>query len=170
VRRVLGLVQLADRGARKVSALSGGQRRRLAIAQAMLGAPELLVLDEPTTGLDPEQRASLRGLLSGLAGTVLISTHQTEDVSTLCDRVLVIEDGAICFDGTVPTLLATAAGRVHTAPTPSRGAVTTWKTGAGQIRSVGGQPGPGAVPVAPSVEDAYLLLRSQRSTTEGVPS
>jgi len=170
VRRVLGLVQLGDRGARKVSALSGGQRRRLTIAQAMIGAPDLLILDEPTTGLDPEQRASLRGLLSGLVGTVLIATHQTEDVSTLCDRVLVIEDGTIGFDGTVPELLATAAGRVHAGPAASRGAITTWKTGTGQIRSVGGQPHPDAVPVEPSVEDAYLLLRGQASTTEGVPS
>ena len=170
VRRVLGLVHLGDRRASKVSALSGGQRRRLAIAQAMLGAPELLILDEPTTGLDPEQRASLRGLLSGLAGTVLISTHQTEDVSALCDRVLVIDDGTIRLDGTVPELLATAAGQVHVGPSASRGAVTTWKTGTGQIRSVGGQPHADAVPVEPSVEDAYLLLRGQRSTTEGVPS
>jgi ABC-2 type transport system ATP-binding protein len=170
VRRVLGLVQLADRGAKKVAALSGGQRRRLAIAQAMLGAPDLLLLDEPTTGLDPEQRASLRGLLSGLGSTVLISTHQTEDVSALCDRVLVIEDGTIRFDGTVPQLLATASGQVHIGPTASRGAVTTWKTGTGQIRSVGGRPAPDAVPVEPSVEDAYLFLLGHRSTTEGVPS
>jgi ABC-2 type transport system ATP-binding protein len=170
VQRVLGLVQLDDRGAKKVSTLSGGQRRRLAIAQAMIGGPDLLILDEPTTGLDPEQRASLRGLLSGVAGTVLISTHQTEDVATLCDRVLVIEDGMIRFDGTVAELLATAAGRVHAGAAPSRGAVTTWKTGTGQIRSVGGQPHPDAVPVEPSVEDAYLLLRCQRSTSEGVTS
>jgi ABC-2 type transport system ATP-binding protein len=170
VGRVLGLVQLGDRGAMKVSALSGGQRRRLAIAQAMIGAPDLLILDEPTTGLDPEQRASLRGLLSGLVGTVLISTHQTEDVSTLCDRVLVIAEGTIRFDGTVPELLATAAGRVHAGSASSRGAVTTWKTGTGQIRSVGGQPYPDALPVEPSVEDAYLLLRAERSTSEGVPS
>jgi ABC-2 type transport system ATP-binding protein len=170
VRRVLGLVQLADRGARKVTALSGGQRRRLAIAQAMIGAPELLILDEPTTGLDPEQRASLRRLLSGLAGTVVISTHQTEDVSTLCDRVLVIEDGAIRFDGTVPELLAAAAGQVHVGPSASVGSVMTWRTGTGQIRSVGGRPHPAAVPVEPSVEDAYLLLRGQRPTNEGVPS
>ncbi|MFY9913274.1 MAG: ATP-binding cassette domain-containing protein, partial [Nocardioidaceae bacterium] len=142
VRRVLDLVQLGDRGAMKVSKLSGGQRRRLAIAQALIGQPDLLVLDEPTTGLDPEQRASLRGLLSGLAGTVLISTHQTEDVSALCDRVLVIDDGAIRFDGTVPELLATAAGRVHLGPTANTGAVQTWKTGTGLVRSVGGQPAP----------------------------
>jgi ABC-2 type transport system ATP-binding protein len=168
VRRVLDLVHLGDRGATKVSKLSGGQRRRLAIAQALIGQPELLVLDEPTTGLDPEQRASLRGLLSGLAGTVLISTHQTEDVSALCDRVLVIDDGAIRFDGTVPELLATAAGRVHLGPTASTGAVQTWKTGTGLVRSVGGQPAPDSSVVDPSVEDAYLLLRSEGRTRQGV--
>ncbi len=168
VRRVLDLVHLGDRGAMKVSKLSGGQRRRLAIAQALIGRPELLVLDEPTTGLDPEQRASLRGLLSGLAGTVLISTHQTEDVSALCDRVLVIDDGVIQFDGTVPELLTTATGRVHLGPAATIGAVQTWKTGTGLIRSVGGQPAPDFSVVDPSVEDAYLLLRSEGRTTKGV--
>jgi ABC-2 type transport system ATP-binding protein len=168
VQRVLDLVHLADRGAMKVAKLSGGQRRRLAIAQALIGSPDLLILDEPTTGLDPEQRASLRGLLSGLSGTVLISTHQTEDVSALCDRVLVIDAGAIRFDGTVPELLATAAGRVHLGPTPNGGAVQTWKTGTGLVRSVGGQPAPDSSVVDPSVEDAYLLLRSERHTPQGV--
>ena len=168
VRRVLDLVDLGDRTAMKVSKLSGGQRRRLAIAQALLGAPDLLILDEPTTGLDPEQRASLRGLLSGLAGTVLISTHQTEDVSALCDRVLVIDAGVIHFDGTVPELLATAAGRVHLGPTAAPGAVQTWKTGTGLVRSVGGQPAPDSSVVDPSVEDAYLLLRSGQRTRQGV--
>ena len=168
VHRVLDLVHLGDRGAMKVSKLSGGQRRRLAIAQALIGQPSLLILDEPTTGLDPEQRASLRGLLSSLAGTVLISTHQTEDVSALCDRVLVIDDGAIRFDGTVPELLATAAGRVHLGPSASVGAVQTWKTGTGLVRSVGGQPAPDSSVVDPSVEDAYLLLRSEQHTREGV--
>ncbi|WP_198954440.1 ABC transporter ATP-binding protein [Kineosporia sp. R_H_3] len=168
VRRVLDLVDLGDRGATRLSRLSGGQRRRVVIAQALIGAPELLVLDEPTTGLDPEQRASLRGLLSGLAGTVLISTHQTEDVSALCDRVLVIDAGAIRFDGTVTELLATAAGRVHLGPSASTGAVQTWKTGTGLVRSVGGQPAPDSCVVDPSVEDAYLLLRSEGRTRQGV--
>ncbi len=168
VQRVLDLVQLGDRGAMKVAKLSGGQRRRLAVAQALIGSPDLLILDEPTTGLDPEQRASLRGLLSGLAGTVVISTHQTEDVSALCDRVLVIDAGAVRFDGTVPELLGTAAGRVHLGPAAASGAVQTWTTGTGLVRSVGGQPAPDSSVVDPSVEDAYLLLRSERHTPQGV--
>jgi len=170
VRRVLGLVQLGEGATRRVARLSGGQRRRLAIAQALIGAPELLLLDEPTTGLDPEQRASLRGILSGLPGTVLISTHQTEDVSALCDRVVVLDRGAVRFDGSVPDLLATAAGRVYVGPEANVDAVTTWKTGTGRIHSVGGRPLPGAGPVPPSVEDAYLLLRGSSTDHQGARS
>ena len=170
IRRVLDLVRLGDLGTRKVARLSGGQRRRLAIAQALIGSPALLVLDEPTTGLDPEQRAALRGLLGGHAGTVLLSTHQTEDVSALCDRVLVLDGGRVRFDGSVPGLLATADGRVHLGPAAAAGAVQTWKTGTGLIRSVGGVPGAGSRPVDPSVEDAYLLLRAAPLDGHEVPS
>ncbi len=164
IGRVLDLVGLGERASMKIRKLSGGQRRRLAIAQALIGTPDLLLLDEPTTGLDPEQRASLRGILSGLPGAVLLSTHQTEDVAALCDRVIVIDAGVVRFDGTVADLLATAVGRVHVGPEPSARAIATWRTGTGSIRSVGGVPGAGAVPVDPSVEDAYLLLRGSGNT------
>ena len=170
IRRVLDLVGLGDQGAAKVARLSGGQRRRLAIAQALIGSPALLILDEPTTGLDPEQRATLRGLLGAHPGTVLLSTHQTEDVSALCDRVLVLDGGRVRFDGSVPALLATAAGRVYLGPAAAVGAVQTWKTGTGLIRSVGGVPGTGSRPVDPSVEDAYLLLRAAPVGGREVPS
>ena len=166
VRRVLALVDLAERARTKVKALSGGQRRRLAIAQALLGTPQLLILDEPTTGLDPEQRASLRRLVSAVPGTVLLSTHQTEDVAALCDRVIVLDTGQVHFDGTVPELLATAAGLVHQGPSAAAGAVQTWRTGTGLVRSVGGVPAIDSTAVDPTVEDAYLLLRS--GTTTGV--
>ena len=167
VQRVLGLVGLAERARMKIRKLSGGQRRRLSVAQALIGAPDLLLLDEPTTGLDPEQRASLRRILSGLPGTVLLSTHQTEDVAALCDRVIVLDDGAVRFDGAVRHLLDTAVGQVHVAPRASAGAVATWKTGTGQIHSVGGTPGVDAQALDPSVEDAYLLLRGS-TRPEGV--
>lgn len=163
VRRVLSAVQLDDRAAMKVPKLSGGQRRRLGIAQALIGTPDLLLLDEPTTGLDPEQRASLRELLSGLDATVLIATHQTEDISALCDRVLVIDAGTIHFDGSVADLVSTARDQVHVGPEPNAGAVTSWRTGTGAVHSVGGTPQHGAIPTEPTVEDAYLLLRSRLS-------
>ena len=161
VRRVLAQVGLLERSNRRVRALSGGQRRRLAIAQGLLGDPDVLVLDEPTTGLDPEQRADLRAVLSGLRGTVLISTHQTEDVSALCDRVVVIDAGRVRFDGTVQDLLARAEGRVHVGDRASEGAVASWRTGTGMVRSVGGVPDAGARGVPASVEDAYLLMRHE---------
>ena len=168
VRRVLHLVDLGTLGTKRISTLSGGQRRRLAIAQALMGDPAMVILDEPTTGLDPEQRASLRGLLSQQAATsaVLLATHQTEDVATLCDRVIVLDAGTIGFDGTVAELVATAAGQVWVAQEPNAGAHTSWRTGTGATRSVGGTPGPDARPVEPAVEDAYLLMRATTPSRE----
>jgi ABC-2 type transport system ATP-binding protein len=168
VRRVLDLVHLGPLARSKVGALSGGQRRRLAIAQALMGEPLLVVLDEPTTGLDPEQRASLRGLLSQQARTsaVLLATHQTEDVSALCDRVIVLDAGSVCFDGTVPELVATAAGQVWVAAEANEDALAFWRTGTGATRSIGGTPRPDAQAVEPAVEDAYLLMRATTPTRE----
>jgi ABC-2 type transport system ATP-binding protein len=157
---VLALVDLADRGSTKVRALSGGQRRRLGLAQALLGDPSLLILDEPTTGLDPAQRASLRGVLSdrGAAGAVLLATHQTEDVAALCERVIVLADGRVHFDGDVVALVGTAAGSVWLHERAVPGARVSWRTGTGRIRSIGGTPPPDAEAAEPTVEDAYLLM------------
>jgi ABC-2 type transport system ATP-binding protein len=162
VIRVLGLVNLEDRRTKRVAALSGGQRRRLALAQALMGEPDLVILDEPTTGLDPEQRASLRGILSTYAGrgSVLLATHQTEDVSALCDRVIILDDGRIRFDGTVPELIGLAEGQVWVGAEANTGALSSWRTGSGEIRSLGGVPAPGSRLTEPAVEDAYLLVRS----------
>jgi ABC-2 type transport system ATP-binding protein len=175
VQRVLDLVNLEDLGRKRVRSLSGGQRRRLALAQAFIGSPDLVILDEPTTGLDPEQRASLRGVLSEHARhrVVVLATHQTEDVSALCDRVIVLDDGRIRFDGTVAELVGTAVGRVWVGESATTGALTSWRTGAGSVRSVGGDPGPDSRPAEPAVEDAYLLMRGESDPTviaEGDPS
>ena len=168
VRQALDLVGLGDVATKRISRLSGGQRRRVALAQALLGAPELLVLDEPTTGLDPEQRASLRGVLADIAATstMVISTHQTEDVAALCRRVVVLDAGRVHFDGTVPELVSLAAGKVWMADTPDPSALTTLRTASGRHRNVGQHVPPGAELVEPTIEDAYLLLRGAVGATE----
>jgi ABC-2 type transport system ATP-binding protein len=161
VTRVLDLVGLADLATKKVSKLSGGQRRRVGLAQSLLGDPRILVLDEPTTGLDPAQRADLRRTLSVAAGqcAVLLSTHQTEDVAALCERVVVLAGGSVRFDGTVADLIATAEGRVWLADDdPGPDAVVSWRTGTGRHHVVGGAAPPGAVRAEPTLEDAYLLM------------
>jgi ABC-2 type transport system ATP-binding protein len=170
VRRVLDLVDLGNLTTRRISALSGGQRRRVALAQALLGEPELLLLDEPTTGVDPEQRVTLRQVLSqaGERSTVLLSTHQTEDVAALCDRVVVLDAGRVRFDGPVVDLVATAAGRVWLAAAPDPGARASWRTGTGRHRNVGETAPPGADLADPTLEDAYLLLLGDRARTTAV--
>ena len=160
VRRVLELVGLADRATVRIKRLSGGQRRRVGLAQALLGDPRLVVLDEPTTGLDPAQRADLRRTLSALGhrSTVLLSTHQTEDVAALCERVVVLASGTVRFDGAVTDLVATAVGRVWLADEPGDDALVSWRTGTGRHHVVGGTPPVGSDPTEPTLEDAYLLM------------
>ena len=163
VRRVLDLVGLSGSSARRLRAMSGGQRRRVALAQALLGSPEVLILDEPTTGVDPEQRAALRTVLAELArtSTVVLSTHQTEDVAALCDRVVVLDQGRMRFDGQVTELVGRAAGRVWLADEPDPAASVSWRTGTGRYRNVADQARTGVEHVEPSLEDAYLLLRGE---------
>lgn len=169
VRRVLELVGLADRATTRLRALSGGQRRRAALAQAFLGPPEVLILDEPTTGLDPEQRASMRSVLSGLgrSATVLLATHQTEDVAALCDRVVVVAAGRVRFDGAVTDLVATAVGQVWLCDTEQRGSQVSWRTGTGRFRHVGGTPPREGDPAEPTLEDAYLLMLGAAARATG---
>ncbi len=167
VRRVLELVDLGAVMQRKMKALSGGMRRRVALAQALLGEPELLVLDEPTAGLDPEQRLRFRQLLSQLAQdrTVVLSTHQTEDVAALCQRVVVMDEGAALFDGTVRELAELARGKVWVADERVAGADLSWRTAEGRHRHIGPAP-EGAELLAPTLEDGYLTLLDGRLPRE----
>jgi ABC-2 type transport system ATP-binding protein len=165
VRRVLDVVQLTDVATKKIRALSGGMRRRLAIAQALIGAPQLLLLDEPTTGLDPEQRVNLRSVLSRIDATTLLSTHQTQDVEALCDQVIVLDQGRIRFHGAVTDLVATAEGAVWMANQPDPRALTHWKTGTGRYRHVGRDHHSTEL-VTPTLEDAYLLMRQANADIE----
>jgi ABC-2 type transport system ATP-binding protein len=159
VRRVITTTGLEDKSKTKIRKLSGGMRRRLALAQALIGSPELLLLDEPTAGLDPEQRFRFRELITGLAEerTVLLSSHQTEDVAAICDRVLVMDAGTIRFDGPPKELAAIAMGRVWMTPTRPKGAHIFWRTAEGPYRGVGDPP-PDSELIEPAIEDGYLLL------------
>jgi ABC-2 type transport system ATP-binding protein len=167
VRRVLELVGLEGVMGRKIKALSGGMRRRVAIAQALLGDPDLLVLDEPTAGLDPEQRLRFREIVSERSQdrTVILSTHQTEDVAAMCPRVVVMDEGRVLFDGTPKELADVARGRVWLAPERAAGAHLSWRTGDGAHRNIGQAPS-GADLVEPTVEDGYLLLVGHRAFEE----
>ncbi|MER6424347.1 ABC transporter ATP-binding protein [Streptomyces sp. NPDC001137] len=158
VRRVLDEVDLADVRAKRIKKLSGGMRQRVALAAALVGDPGFLVLDEPTVGLDPEQRMRFRELIAqaGEGRTVLLSTHQTEDVAMLCHRVLVMAGGSIRFEGTPAELTARAAGRVWSSTERDPGAKAGWRTGAGTFRNVGSPPA-GADLLEPTLEDGYLL-------------
>lgn len=159
VRAALARTGLEEKSGVKIRKLSGGMRRRLALAQALLGSPSLLVLDEPTAGLDPEQRFRFRELISELAESriVLLSTHQTEDVAAICDRVLVMDHGRVRFDGTPRDLAAVAAGKVWLTENRPTGAHIYWRTAEGTYRGVGDPPSD-ARPIDPSIEDGYLLL------------
>ena len=102
VARVIDRVGLADRAESRMKSLSGGMLRRAGLAQALVNDPDLLLLDEPTAGLDPEQRVAFRQLVKeiGLDTTVLISTHIVEDVASVCDRIVLMREGRIVMRGT----------------------------------------------------------------------
>ncbi|HEX2698845.1 MAG TPA: ATP-binding cassette domain-containing protein [Acidimicrobiales bacterium] len=158
VRRVLSLVGLEPVMHKRISTLSGGMRRRVGIAQALLGSPDLLILDEPTAGLDPEQRLRFRELLGSQPdATVLLSTHQTDDVAALCHHVVVLTSGLVRFAGAPRELAHLAAGRVWVADHRQAGAGLAWVTADGMVRHVGDPP-EGADLVDPTIEDGYLLL------------
>lgn len=97
IDRVLRLVNLSDRKQDRMSSLSGGMLRRVGIAQAILGDPDILIFDEPTAGLDPEERVRFKKLIRQIAGEkiILISTHIVEDVESLCSRVIIMNRGRI---------------------------------------------------------------------------
>lgn len=114
--RVIQEVNLTEKSNARIRTLSGGQRQRVGIAQAFLGDPKLLIFDEPTVGLDPEERIHFRNLFSQAAQErlVLLSTHIIEDVQSVCDQLIVIHHGSILFTGAPSALIRLAAGHVGT--------------------------------------------------------
>jgi ABC-2 type transport system ATP-binding protein len=172
-RELLERVNLSFAARRKVKTYSGGMRQRLGIAQAIAGDPRLIIVDEPTAGLDPEERLRFYRLLSELAANriVLLSTHIVEDVAVLCTRFAVIRGGRLiayttpaearmAIDGTIHegTISADAYGRLLADP---ERCVTQSYLVEGQNRvrvyQPDGEPPEGFAAVAPTLDDAYLV-------------
>ena len=114
IQEVIRAVNMGEKTKSKIRTLSGGQRQRVGIAQALLGNPTFLIFDEPTVGLDPEERIHFRNLFSRTAQDrlVLLSTHIIEDVQSICDQIVVINHGRVLFTGTPEELIQTAVGHV----------------------------------------------------------
>lgn len=115
IDELLEKVNLKDNAKTKIKALSGGMKRRLGIAQALLHNPQILIVDEPTAGLDPEERIRFRNLLSDFADDriVLLSTHIASDIESICDGVAVLNDGKLIFHGSTEELIRQADGKVY---------------------------------------------------------
>ena len=166
VTTVLERTNMTEQKKIRIRNLSGGQRQRVGIAQALLGNPQLIILDEPTVGLDPEERVKFRNIFSEMAQDkiVLLSTHIVEDVQAVCSRVLVIHDGLILFDGTPSALIAQTENHVGICfaqpgdTVPDGCQIVSKVHTADGIRSriIAEQLPPYAQPSEPTLEDAYL--------------
>ncbi|CAI6081479.1 Vitamin B12 import ATP-binding protein BtuD [Paenibacillus sp. JJ-100] len=169
---ILEEVNLIQHTRKKVRQLSGGMKRRLGVAQAILHEPEILIVDEPTTGVDPEERIALRNLLSNYSRDkiVILSTHIIEDIASTCNQIAILDQGRLAFDGEVRSLIKQGEGCVWTAmvydveeldlvkesyPVLS----TRFLENGIEIRMISRtRPAMECSPVSPSIEDAYMLL------------
>lgn len=180
--RIEGLLKevgLADRADEKIGGFSGGMKQRVAVARTLLRLPPVIIVDEPTVGLDPRERIRFRNLLSRLAEgrIVLFSTHVVEDVEVACERVIVFADGRIVFDGSPERLSEVARDRVWLASLqpgdeerlPAGSLVVDQVPEAdGSYRTrilAEGSPASEAESVEPGLEDGYLWLVGNRATS-----
>lgn len=160
----------------RIKALSGGMRRRLGIAQALIHGPKVLIVDEPTAGLDPEERIRFRNLLSEMAKDriVILSTHIVGDIEATCENVAVLDDGKVIFEGKTKQLAMGADGKVYKLTTTQEDlnelrekhtVIATISEG-GQLTArilAEGKPHDEAVLCAPTIEDGYMLLMGGRA-------
>lgn len=170
IQELLSMVRLQEAANKKLRAFSGGMRRRLGIAQALLNDPDILILDEPTAGLDPKERVHFRNILEGYAQQkiVLLSTHIVSDLEAIAHKVFLMKDGRFQTQGTVSELLQQAKGHVWELTVPSREAeawqarVTVanlrFESNSVTLRILAdAKPAPAARPCTPTLEDLYLL-------------
>lgn len=171
-------VRLTDAARRRLKTFSGGMKRRIGIAQALLGDPKLLIVDEPTSGLDPEERVRFRNLLSDMATerTIILSTHIVEDISQSCNDLAVMRAGRVIFRGAPGDLIERARGHVWMITTEQRPddrltIVSSLQMQHGtQYRVLGDPDGyRETTPVEPSLEDGYMWLMQGQGTTVSEP-
>jgi len=172
IQKAVRAVNLEEKARAKIRTLSGGQRQRVGIAQAILGDPPFLIFDEPTVGLDPEERIHFRNLFSHAAQDrlVLLSTHIIEDVQSVCDQLVVIDRGQILFTGTPEQLIRSASGHVgvfyEREADQEDGLHITARVNTAQgvrCRAVADQLPAFVQPEEPTLEDAYLYLISREA-------
>jgi len=173
IDELLNLVNLADVRKRPLSGYSGGMKQRIGIAQALLNDPQLLIVDEPTAGLDPEERVRFRNLLSELSGEriVILSTHIVSDVEATATDIALISQGALVAHASPEALLQRVEGKVWEWILPSSDlnvarqryliSNTARRSDGVHARVIADKPPDGAQPVTPNLEDAYLFCLSQ---------
>jgi ABC-2 type transport system ATP-binding protein len=180
VEMVLEMVGLSPDIDRRLKTFSGGMVRRLGIAQALLNEPRLLVLDEPTVGLDPAERVRFRELLPSLSGEriVILSTHIISDIEVTATHLALLNRGRLNWTGTPEALLADAAGSLWTLTIP-QAEFESWRArhrvssaiprgGRVEMRILSThQPHPQAIPAHPTLEEAYLLFQEATGPAEG---
>jgi len=172
VERLIAAVGLEAVSDRKAKALSGGMRRRLGIAQALIGDPKLLIVDEPTAGLDPAERVRFRTLLANLASDriVILSTHIVEDVAATCRDLAVLQRGRVVFRGSPTELTEYARGSVWDVLLPPgakpeehwRVVASISEPAGTRLRIVGPKPTLEATEATPGLEEGYLKLLVDR--------
>ncbi len=184
VDTVLDNVGLGDVAHRKVKKLSGGMRRRLGIAQALIHQPRLLVVDEPTVGLDPEERIRFRQLMAtlGRERTIILSTHIVADLGTGCNDLALLDAGKIVFRGSPTRLLERAAGQVFelalplSAPQPEGEFEIVSRTDSlneatyRAVAAPGGVPDGARIAASPTLEEGYLAFMVARGRAEALVS
>lgn len=179
IDELLNLVNLADVRKRPLGGYSGGMKQRVGIAQALLNDPQLLIVDEPTAGLDPEERVRFRNLLSDLAGEriVILSTHIVSDVEATATDIALIAQGTLVAHASPEELLRQVEGKIwewvlpsaelHTAKQKYLISNTFRRSDGVHARVLADAPPNGAQPVTPNLEDAYLFCLAHHRAGAG---